>query len=75
MWQHSLFLTSRGAAWENGYAERMITTLKEEKAYLHEYDDFYNARNRISHFLDEVYMGKCPTLLFEAESKDRVLLR
>ena len=76
-------LASRGAAWENGYAERLIRTLKEEEVYLHEYDDFHDAHSHIGHFLEEVYMRKRPhsslgyktPAEFEAESRDGVLLK
>ncbi len=58
----SISLASRGAAWENGYAERLIRTLKEEEVYLHEYEDFHDAYGRIGHFLDEVSSQSANTL-------------
>ena len=32
-------LAHRGCPWENGYAERLIRTLKEEEVHLNDYDD------------------------------------
>jgi transposase InsO family protein len=47
-----------GAAWQNGYAERLIRTIKEEEVYLSEYHDFHDAYRQLGRFLDEVYMHK-----------------
>lgn len=47
-----------GAAWQNGYAERLIRTIKEEEVYLSEYDDYHDAYRQIGRFLDDVYMCK-----------------
>lgn len=47
-----------GQAWQNGYAERLIRTIKEEEVYLSEYRDFHDAYQQIGRFLDEVYMHK-----------------
>ena len=41
----------RGCPWENGYAERLIRTLKEEEVHLNDYQDIDEARERISHFI------------------------
>ena len=43
-------LAHRGRPWENGYAERLIRTLKEEEVHLNEYDDMMEARQRIETF-------------------------
>ena len=40
----------RGCPWENGYAERLIRTLKEEEVHLNDYEDITEARERIGHF-------------------------
>ncbi len=48
-------LAHRGRPWENGYAERLIRTLKEEEVHLNEYDDIMEARERIGHFFVQVY--------------------
>ena len=50
----------RGRPWENGYAERLIRTLKEEEVYLNDYQDITEARDRISHFITQVYHQKRP---------------
>ena len=51
-------MTRRGAAWQNGYAERLMRTIKEEEVYLSEYRDFADAQRQIGRFLDDVYMYK-----------------
>ena len=50
----------RGCPWENGYAERLIRTLKEEEVHLNEYEHITEARNRIGHFIEQVYHQKRP---------------
>lgn len=47
-----------GQAWQNGYAERLIRTIKEEEVKLSDYRDFHDAYHQIGHFLDDVYMHK-----------------
>lgn len=47
-----------GKAWENGYAERLMRTIKEEEVDLTEYGDYQDARQQIGRFLEEVYMRK-----------------
>ena len=47
-----------GQAWQNGYAERLIRTIKEEEVDLSEYEDYRDAYQQIRRFLDDVYMGK-----------------
>ena len=53
-------LAHRGRPWENGYAERLIRTLKEEEVHLNEYEDIIDARARIEHFILQVYNQKRP---------------
>jgi putative transposase len=43
---------------ENGYAERLMRTIKEEEVDLSEYHDFADARRQIGRFLDDVYNVK-----------------
>jgi transposase InsO family protein len=43
---------------ENGFAERLMRTIKEEEVDLNEYRDFHDAYQRIGHFLDDVYTRK-----------------
>ena len=50
----------RGRPWENGYAERLIRTLKEEEVYLNDYQSITEARDRIGHFITKVYHQKRP---------------
>jgi transposase InsO family protein len=47
-----------GEAWQNGYAERLIRTIKEEEVDLSEYEDYPDAMRQLGRFLDEVYMHK-----------------
>ena len=51
-------LAHRGRPWENGYAERLIRTLKEEEVHLNDYEDITEARARIDHFITQVYHHK-----------------
>ena len=50
----------RGHPWENGYAERLIRTLKEEEVHLNDYQNIHEARRRITHFITQVYRLKRP---------------
>lgn len=43
---------------DNGFAERLIRTIKEEEIYLSDYADFHDAYQRIGHFLEAVYTQK-----------------
>ncbi len=47
-----------GAAWQNGYAERLMRTIKEEEVDLADYVNYADAMRQIGRFLDEVYMHK-----------------
>ena len=47
-----------GAAWQNGYAERLMRTIKEEEVQLQEYENYRDAYRQIGKFLDDVYMRK-----------------
>lgn len=47
-----------GQATENGYAERVIRTIKEEEVYLTAYATLAEATAQIGHFIDEVYQHK-----------------
>ena len=50
----------RGRPWENGYAERLIRTLKEEEVHINDYQSITEARDRIGHFITNVYNQKRP---------------
>jgi transposase InsO family protein len=56
--QVMISMTDLGAAWQNGYAERLIRTIKEEEVDLTEYQDYWEAYYQIGSFLEEVYMRK-----------------
>ena len=47
-----------GKAEENGYAERVIRTIKEEEVDLSEYYSFSDAARQIGHFIEDVYLTK-----------------
>jgi transposase InsO family protein len=47
-----------GEAWQNGYAERLVRTIKEEEVDLSEYEDYHDAMQQLGRFLDEVYTHK-----------------
>ncbi len=58
-----LILLSRSAALpgqpeENGYAERLMRTIKEEEVDLSEYQDYHDAHQQIGRFIEDVYMTK-----------------
>ena len=51
-------MSSVGEPEENGYAERLMRTIKEEEEEevdLSEYEDFGDARRGLGRFLDDVY--------------------
>ncbi len=47
-----------GVPEENGYAERLMRTIKEEEVDLAEYEGFADARCQLGRFLDAVYNRK-----------------
>ena len=58
-----------GAAWQNGYAERLMRTIKEEEVDLSEYEDYADAMRQIGRFLDEVYMHKMSNSTFSPKDE------
>lgn len=66
-------MSRRGNAYDNAKAERFIRTLKYEEVLMYEYEDLTEARERIGHFLKEVYnrrrlhsaLGYVPPVEFE----------
>lgn len=56
--QTQISLSGIGRPTENGFCERLMRTLKEEEVYLQDYADETEARERIGHFLEEVYTRK-----------------
>jgi transposase InsO family protein len=47
-----------GEAEENGYAERLMRTIKEEEVDLDDYQTFADAERQIKRFLEDAYMTK-----------------
>ena len=54
----TLSMAAVGEPRENGYAERLMRTIKEEEVDLSEYQDFADAKRQIAQFLDDVYNVK-----------------
>ena len=50
----------RGRPGENGYAQRLIRTLKAEEVHLNDYQSITEARDRIGQFITDVYHLKRP---------------
>ena len=53
-----LSMAAVGEPRENGYAERLMRTIKEEEVNLSDYRDFADAQRQIRRFLDDVYNVK-----------------
>ena len=51
-------MAATGKPQENGFAERLMRTIKEEEVELSEYSDYYDAYHRIGQFLEDVYTRK-----------------
>jgi transposase InsO family protein len=51
-------MAAQGKPEENGYAERLMRTIKEEEVDLSEYNDFADAAKQIGRFIEDVYMTK-----------------
>jgi putative transposase len=47
-----------GEPTQNGYAERLMRTIKEEEVDLSDYEDYHDAYRQIRRFLEDVYMRK-----------------
>jgi putative transposase len=47
-----------GEPTQNGYAERLMRTIKEEEVDLSDYKDYHDAYRQIGQFLEDVYMRK-----------------
>ena len=56
--QVKISMAEVGQAWQNGYAERLMRTIKEEEVDLSEYRNFTDAYRQIEQFLEDVYMKK-----------------
>jgi putative transposase len=51
-------MADQDEAWQNGYAGRLVRTIKEEEVDLSEYLDYHDTYHQIGRFLDDVYMHK-----------------
>ena len=51
-------MAAKGCPEENGYAERLMRTIKEEEVDLSEYDSFQDAREQLDDFFATVYNRK-----------------
>ena len=51
-------MAAQGEPRENGYAERLMRTIKEEEVDLSDYQNFADALSQIGHFLEDVYNTK-----------------
>lgn len=54
----AISMATVGEPRENGFAERLIRTIKEEEVDLSEYRDFTDAHAQIGRFIDDVYRTK-----------------
>lgn len=54
----TLSMAAVGEPRENGYAERLVRTIKEEEVDLSDYGDLVDARRQIGSFIDAVYNVK-----------------
>jgi transposase InsO family protein len=54
----AISMAAVGEPRENGYAERLMRTIKEEEVELTEYQDFADASQQLGRFLDAVYNVK-----------------
>lgn len=57
-YQVQISMAAVGKAEENGYAERLMRTIKEEEVDLSEYKDYADAHDQIGHFIEDVYNQK-----------------
>lgn len=73
-------MSRKGNPYDNAIAESFMKTLKAEEVYLNEYENLYDAKNNIDHFIDTVYnqkrlhssLGYKPPVEFEADSVTQV---
>jgi transposase InsO family protein len=54
----TISMAAVGKPEENGFAERLMRTIKEEEVDLSEYEDLADARRQLGRFLDDVYNTK-----------------
>ena len=51
-------MADKGEAWQNGYAERVIRTIKDEEVELSDYHTFADAYAQIGRFIEQVYQHR-----------------
>ena len=56
--QVQISMSAQGEPRENGYAERLMRTIKEEEVYLSDYLNYAEAYRQIGRFLEDVYNTK-----------------
>jgi transposase InsO family protein len=56
--QVQISMAEIGEAWQNGYAERVLRTIKEEEVDLSEYLDFTDAYTAIAYYIEQIYQYK-----------------
>jgi len=56
--QVQISMAEIGEPTQNGYAERLMRTIKEEEVDLSEYENYHEAQLQLGQFLDEVYQHK-----------------
>ena len=54
----AISMANVGVPEENGYAERLMRTIKEEEVDLSEYEDYGDAMRGLGRFMDDVYNRK-----------------
>jgi putative transposase len=54
----AISMAAVGKPEENGYAERLMRTIREEEIDLSEYRDFADAYSQLGRFLDDMYNRK-----------------
>jgi transposase InsO family protein len=57
-YQVQISMAAVGKPEDNGYAERLMRTIKEEEVDLSDYQDFHDAYHAIGRFLEDVYTRK-----------------
>jgi transposase InsO family protein len=56
--QIKVSMSDPGKPEQNGYAERLMRTIKEEEVELADYSDFADAKDQIGRFIEDVYQHK-----------------